>query len=340
MKNRATTKREFAHSPAGTVTVEPIDHLELYWQDSGNPLKWDCLFMLPPWLGTWWSYFGKGPETQLYVVRKENAVLGLAPLTVRGDTARLISDSDLIDYSDVIVAPSGEREFLSTLFDHFRREGISRFDTGRVRADSTTVSCLKTYSGSIGSDISCAPVDVLYEMDLPDQWEGYLVSLSGKERHETRRKIRRLESAGYVGLRTIEDERDVSYAIETFLALFRSNREEKALFMTGDVKSFFRSLALAMAKSGLLTLYVLDVNDTPIAAAMCFDYRSTVYLYNNGYDRHFDYLSGGILTTVFSIRESIKRNRKRYNFLRGTETYKGRLGGRPLKLLQCEVTLR
>ncbi len=332
-------KAEIA-APGGWVSIEPLYDLESYWQVAGSQLKWDCLFMLPPLLGTWRSYFAQGLETHLCVVRQHDEVLGVAPLEVRGHTAHLIGDSDLIDYTDFIVAPSREREFLSTLFDYLRGEGISRFDAGRVRADSTIILCLQAYSAFLGCDVSWDHVDVLYEMDLAGTWEGYLDLLSGRERHETRRKLRRLESAGHVGLRVIEDKKDVAHALDTFIALFRSNRKDKAGFMSGDVELFFRSAAVEMAEAGLLSLFFLDLNDKPVASTMCFDYHSTVYLYNNGYDRRYEHLSVGLLSKVFCIRESIKRNRKKFNFLRGGEAYKGRLGGRPVRLLHCEALLK
>jgi CelD/BcsL family acetyltransferase involved in cellulose biosynthesis len=296
--------------------------------------------MLPPWLGVWLSYFGQVSKTHLYVVKQNDALLGLVPLMVRGDTAYLVSDSDLIDYSDFIIAPSREKEFLSTLVDHLRREGIARLETGRVREDSAAASCLRAYAAPLGCDFSCEPIDVLYEMDLPGTWEEYLGRLSARERHETRRKLRRLESAGHIRQRVIEDKADVLAGMDIFVALFRSNRPEKAQFMTGAVESFFRSLAGEMAGAGLLKLFFLDLDDTPVSVAMCFDYGSTVYLYNNGYDGRFRHLSVGLLNTTFSIRESIMLGRKKYNLLRGSETYKGHLGGHPLKLHHCEVILR
>jgi len=324
----------------GTVSVEPLHRLKGYRSDVGSPLEWDCLFMLPPWLGSWWSYFGEGERGHLYVVKQSGEVLGVAPLAVTGDTASLISDRDLIDYSDFIVAPSRRMEFFSILFDYLRRESVSRLHTGRVRADSTAFSCLQAYSTPLGCDVFCYPVDVLYETELADTWEGYLGILSSKERHETRRKFRRLESAGRVGLRVLEDRKDVLHSMDTFISLFRSNTTEKAQFMTGAVESFFRSMALEMADAGLLMLFFLDLNDRPVAATMCFDYRSTVYLYNNGYDRHFGHLSVGLLSKVLSIRESINRGRKKYNFLRGSEAYKSRLGGHPVRLYHCEAVLK
>lgn len=323
----------------GRVTIEPMHHLERYWKDAGSPLKWDCLFMLPPWLDVWWSHFGDGPKTRLWVVKEYDMLIGIVPLIVSGDTARLVSDSDLIDYGNFIVAPSREKEFFSALFARMKTEGISRLDIERVRTDSAMISCLMSCSTPLGYHVSCKPVDMLYEMDLPDSWGGYLNLLSGKERHEIRRKLSHLERAGHVGLRIIEDKKDVSVFMDTFIELFRSGREEKAHFMTNAVESFFRSLAERMAGAGLLKLFSLDLNGTPVASAFCFDYNSTVYLYNNSYDRRFSHLSVGLLSKVLSIRESITHGRKKYNFLRGSEPYKSRLGGHPIKLYRCEVIL-
>jgi CelD/BcsL family acetyltransferase involved in cellulose biosynthesis len=324
---------------AGTVTEEPLHSLEHYWEDSENRLRWDCIFMLPPWLGVWGSHFGRSTETHLCVVRNYGTVLGLVPLTFGGDSARLISDNDLIDYSDFVIAPLREGDFFNVFVDYLRQKGVRRFTMERVRADSVAVSYLRDSSSLLGCEFSSEPVDVLYEMELPDSWEGYLALLTGRERHETRRKLARLESAGHVGLQVVEDPKDVSAAMDTFMALFRSDRREKFRFMTDTMESFFRSLAREMAEAGLFKLFLLDLNNIPAGAALCFDHRSTVYLYNNGYDRRFSNLSMGLMSKVFSIRESVIRKRRRYNFLRGGEAYKRRLGGRPLNLLRCEVIL-
>ncbi len=72
---------------------------------------------------------------------------------------------------------------------------------------------------------------------------------------------------------------------------------------------------------------------------MCFDYNSTVYLYNNGYDNRYRSLSVGLLSKVFTIQDSIRRGKNKYDFLKGTEVYKHRLGGKPVQLYRCQVKL-
>lgn len=329
-----------AEAPArGIVTVEPFEALDRYYNDKASALNWDCVFVLPPWIRAWWPLFGKHRESYMAVVRHQDRVTGIAPLMVSGDTVRLVGCSDLTDYGDFIIAPGQGPRFFRTLLEHLRSEGFRRLDTGRMRADAPTIGELEAQACRAGMDVCCERADVLYEMALPATWDDYLSFLSGKERHEVRRKLRRLHRAGEISLRVVEDRNDVPDAIASFMELFRMNTPEKVRFMTARKETFFRRLAGEMARAGLLKLFFLDLEGSAVAATMCFDHRSTVYLYNNGYDSRFSDLSVGLLCKIDSIRESISLGRKSFNFLRGAEPYKQRLGGSPLELLRCHVIL-
>ena len=322
-----------------SVTQETFDSLSSYWLNQENPLRWDCLFVLPSWLKVWWSVFNNGSTPFLSAVRENNKIIGIAPLMVQGEEARFIGDPDVCDYQDFIVAPGKGEGFFEALTNHLRREGVSRLDLNTIRADSNILGEFSRIAENLNCRISCDPEDVTYELDLPRTWDEFLGMLTGKQRHEVRRKLRRLHEAGEVNFRVVEDFEEVMDELETFLTLFGLSRSDKAAFMTGQMATYFRSLAEAMAREKLLKLYFLDLDDTPAAAVMCFDYDSTVYLYNNGYDGRFSSLSVGLLSKVLSIKESIRRGNKKYDFLKGTEEYKHRLGGKPVPLFRCQVKL-
>ena len=110
--------------------------------------------------------------------------------------------------------------------------------------------------------------------------------------------------------------------------------------MTPKMTSFFYSTAEAMAEANMLRLYILELNKRPAAAAMCFDYNSTIYLYNSGYDDRFSPLGVGVLCKVISIKDSIQRGKKKYDFLKGAEAYKHRLGGKEVPLYRCQIRLK
>jgi len=188
-------------------------------------------------------------------------------------------------------------------------------------------------------EITIEPEDVTFEMELPATWEDYLHTLNGKQRHEVRRKLRRLHEAGPVNFRVVEDSTAVREAFDIFLTLFRANRSDKAAFMTNRMASYFQTLAEEMAANGILRLGFLELDGNPAAAVMCFDYNATLFLYNSGYDKRFETLNVGLLSKVFSIKDAIMRGCTKYDFLKGSEIYKQRLGAKPVQLYRCHIEL-
>jgi CelD/BcsL family acetyltransferase involved in cellulose biosynthesis len=51
-------------------------------------------------------------------------------------------------------------------------------------------------------------------------------------------------------------------------------------------------------------------------------------------------LSVGLLSKVLCIKDSIERGKKRFDFLKGREAYKYRLGGREVPIYNCQIVLR
>ncbi|MFH1243795.1 MAG: GNAT family N-acetyltransferase [Pseudomonadota bacterium] len=303
-------------------------------------MRWDYPFVLPNWLKAWWSVFSKGLSASILSVSDGEELIGIAPLVVHGERACFIGDRDVCDYMDFIVAPGKGQEFCSILLNHLRQRGVTWLDLGPVRPDSTAFTHLMDHEKGMDWEVSCEQEDVSYELELPRSWDEFLGVLPGKQRHEIRRKLRRLHEAGDARYRLVESEEGVEEEIEDFLRLFRSNRPDKAAFMTGQMASFFRSLAESMAKDHILKLFFLDLDKRPVAAVMCFDYNSTTYLYNNGYDRDYSSLNVALISKVLNIKAGIERGMERYDFLKGDEDYKHQLGGKRVPLYRCQARLR
>ena len=110
--------------------------------------------------------------------------------------------------------------------------------------------------------------------------------------------------------------------------------------MTSSMESFFRSIAQAMAQVGILRFGVIELDELAIAMTLGFDYQDTIYLYNSGYDPAYRQLSIGLLSKVLGLKESIRQGRKKWDFLKGSETYKYHLGGNEIPLYRCQITLK
>ena len=322
------------------ISRESFESFSSCWKNPGNALHWGSVFVLPVWLETWWRCCHNEAELYLVSVRQDEEIIGIAPLQVRGKKAAFIGNTDSFDYMDFIIVPGKESEFFDALINDLKKTGINHLDLGHIRDDSIAMVNLAEMVKSRGCEMSYNQDAVSLEMELPTDWGKYIGLLTVKQRHEIKRKLRRLGEMGNYRYRSIEDRVAVNDFMDTFLKLFTESREEKATFLTAQTESFFRSIADEMSGAGMLRIGVLELDVIPAAAVMCFHYNDTVYLFNSGYAPEYAYLSVGALSKVLCIKDSIERGRKKFDFLKGAETYKYRLGGREIPLYSCQITIK
>jgi len=321
------------------VVEENFSSIHSYYKKRNNGLRWDSLFVLPSWLETWWKEFGSEFDLLLLSLYQGNQVIGIAPLKIKGETASIIGSSDVSDYVDFITLSGKEQRFYSCLFEYLLNKGIRCIDIKHVHPESSIYRFFVDEAKNHQLEVHCKQDDVSLELDLPDCWDDYLAFLSGKQRHEVRRKIRRLQETGSVNYRAFTDSDEVIDLIDTFFWMFSESREDKKRFLTTSREAFFRSMANRMSEEGLLELGILELNDKPVSIILTFDYQNKIFLYNSGYDPKYRDLSVGLLSKILGIKDSIEKNKTTFDFLKGNETYKYRLGARETPLYHCQITI-
>ncbi|MFC1899266.1 GNAT family N-acetyltransferase [Chloroflexota bacterium] len=322
-----------------TIKRENIDNLASYWVSTKNSLHWNSLFTLPVWLKVWWREFGAGNEQYISVISQGDDVIGIAPLLIAEEKASFISSTDVCDYLDFVIAPARDKEFFNILFDELTNNGIKQLDLRTVRPDSTVLTSLVDICKERSYQVFCEEENVSSELYLPSTWEEYLGLLTKKQRHEVRRKLRRLAEAGDIKFHFVTKSDTVSALMDTFFNMFTESRQDKATFLNASRESFFRMMTGAMADAGLLKLGVLEMNDRPLAMIICFDYNDCIFLYNSAYEPSYNSLSVGLVSKILCIRESIQLGKKKFDFLNGDEPYKARLGGVKVPLSSCRITI-
>ena len=162
---------------------------------------------------------------------------------------------------------------------------------------------------------------------LPESWDAYLERLDGKDRHELRRKMRRLERER-PGTRVWSEQGVAGWdaALSRFLALHRQSKAGKARFMDKPMEHFFREATAALAEAGWARLWFLEAPDGPLASFLCVEYAGAVCLYNSGFDPAHARLAPGIVLLAHVIRDAIERRVPVFDFLRGEEFYKYAFG--------------
>jgi CelD/BcsL family acetyltransferase involved in cellulose biosynthesis len=323
-----------------TVSKISLSELDIFRADAPESLSWLSVFVLPVWLKVWWALFGAGHESFIHVVRENGKVIGIAPLMKTGEAVSFLGGTDVCDYQDFVIAPGKEKDFFSALLDDLKKQGIRSLDLAHVRPDATVLNFLSPFAAEKGYAVESVKEDVSYEMELPSTFEAYLESLTTKQRHEVRRKLRRFTEEGDIKYRFISQEPELSTALETFFRMFVDSRQDKAAFLTDKMKEYFKTLVGALAGAGLLRLGVLELDGKPVAEILCFEYQSCMYLYNSGYDPQYIGLSAGLLSKVLAIKDSIEKGIKKFDFLKGPEPYKGHLGGQEVSLFRCRIDIK
>ncbi len=263
---------------------------------------------------------------------------GIAALARDADGTLRLAGGELTDEQDVVASAGDERSVATAVAGWIAAEAPRRVRLEFVPEDAPTLEAMAALLGERGYRVERSRLTTSPRLGLPGDFETYVQSLGKKERHELRRKIRRLENATGATFRwASEAERGAT--LDRFFELHRLSRGEKADFMTPDVERFFRDIADALAPLGRLRLGVLRAHDEDAAVLFAFAYRRTLALYNAAYDPAFGSLSIGIVSHAWAIREAIGERFDTYDLLRGDERYKYDLGATDRWLGKLEAAL-
>ena len=314
-----------------------------------NPLlhnsAFDAIFLTWEWQSTWWEHLGKG-ELYLIAVRDGDSLSGIAPLYLTpADDGRnelsIVGCRDVSDYLDLIAASGQEEKVYGALLDWLGSDEAPAWDLAdlcNIPATSPTHSLLAEMAAGRGYKVHTEVEDICPIIPLPSTWDEYLASLSKKQRHEIRRKIRRAEGGGQINWYIVNEERDLAAEVDAFIELHQKSHVDKDEFMDDQMKGFFHAAAQVLYEAGWLQLAFMEINGNKAATMLNFDYRDSILVYNSGYDPHkYARLSPGIVLLSYCIQRAIELGRAEFDFLRGDEQYKFRFGAQPTEIYRLVI---
>jgi CelD/BcsL family acetyltransferase involved in cellulose biosynthesis len=299
-------------------------------------------FLTWEWQSTWWQHLAEGKLLLLgFRAPGEGRLVGVAPLfAVQGKEGQrvlnVVGCRDVSDYLDLLVEEGQEMAVYTALLDFLASERAPDWhaiDLCNLPQTSPATERLRDMAAERGYQTLVELEDVCPVVPLPDTWEDYLSMLDKKQRHEVRRKLRRAAGQTQVEFYTVGPEHDLMAELDIFLDLHQKSSPEKDSFMDARMQRFFRDMARVFHDQGWLQLGFVTLDGHHAASILNFDYQDSILVYNSGYDPYnYAHLSPGILVTVKSIEHAIELGRATYDFLRGDEEYKYRLGGQDTQI--------
>lgn len=298
----------------------------------------DTPFLRHEYQRLWWEHRGGGEwkNAQLILVtaREGDQLIGVAPLFIaeyENQPALLLNGSiEISDYLDLVVRKDDHARFVTGLLDFLASNlagNWSKLDWYNLPDDSPTLAALKAESESRG----WTHLEEVYRptprIPLNGNFEDYLANIEKKQRHEIRRKMRRAaESDLNVRFVIVDQTADIEPELNAFFDLMVQD-PNKASFLHPAMREQMTAFLRVAHDNGYLWLGFLEIDGVKTAASLNFDYNGKLWGYNSGVSRSHMELSPGWVLLANVIQWCCENGRYEFDFMRGDEDYKYRLGG-------------
>ncbi|MGH8924062.1 MAG: GNAT family N-acetyltransferase [Acidimicrobiia bacterium] len=261
---------------------------------------------------------------------------GVEPVTVDWDEGQLsmmktdarielMGEPDLTDYHSPL--GQGLDEAIGFLCEEIGSGIELSFDSLPEEAAAPLLMALENAGLSSTSIVH----ETAMVLSLPSDRDEFYGRLPKRERQELRRKRRRYEEL----IGPVVHHSGGGEGFDEFVRLHRLAPGEKGQFMIGRRLAFFSRLAE-------LSGWRVDYLATPTggAAACVFGWSDSdgYYVYNSSYDPSLRAASPGLVLLQSMIERAIGDGLSIFDFLKGDEDYKARLGAQRRQLLRLEAT--
>lgn len=319
-----------------------FEQLGPQWDELVRGAMTDTPFQSVAYQRAWWRHLQPSDSKLRTVTVSDdmNGLVAIACFFLLDDVVFFNGCVEETDYLDIIVQERHAEMAWTAVLDCLNSSGFPGWrsmDLCNVPEASLSRRLLPELAQRHGLHFSEEVHEVCPVLELPDTFDEYLNSLTQKQRHEIRRKLRRAEGAG-VSLWTVTPDDDIEMAVEQFLDLLQMSTLEKRDWLNAGRRAVFLETAKAALEAETLQLMFVQVDGNNAAALFNFAYNDRIWVYNSGLDpTAYGNLSLGVVLTALAIRAAIERGISTFDFLRGGETYKYRFGAKDTEVYRLQL---
>ena len=300
------------------------------------------VFHTSRFLLSWWhDRLAKNPASRLVTARvvDDERVVGICAFELDSGVLSFAGGRDVVDYMGPVAAAGREKEVATALVEWmFDGQPWTRAQlAGLVHNDAAAQAMADEV-------VRIAPSAVVETYDQAPRIEeaprGYLSSLNSKRRADVLRKRNRLiEAVGELEL-VVSTRETILDSLERLLA-WKADAGPATREFTADYGDFVRTVAAELAAVDAGHVVELRACGSPLASAIMLRHRNTAYIYNMAYDMTLTAeaqsgLAPGVVLVSLLVERSLDRG-LRFDFLKGAQDYKLRLGGVPVDLIGIAV---
>jgi CelD/BcsL family acetyltransferase involved in cellulose biosynthesis len=292
---------------------------------------------------SWWNdRQAKSPDSRLVTaqVRDGSDVIGICAFELASGVLSFAGGRDVVDYMGPAALAGREKDVAAALTRWMTETGpwSCAHLAGLARDDAAADAMLDEI-------LRVAPRTVVEPYDQAPRIgpapEGYLQLLNSKRRGDVLRKRNRLiETVGKLDL-VDSTPATILPALDRLLA-WKAEAGEATRQFVAEYGGFVRAMVTELAAHDAAHVVELHAGGRPLASAIMLRHRDTAYIYNMAYDMTLAAegrqpgLAPGVVLVSVLIERSLERG-LRFDFLKGAQDYKLRLGGVPVDLLGATI---
>lgn len=301
------------------------------WDDLALRGMTNTPFQTLAYQDSWWTNLHPEDATLFsFITRDEQGtLLGIASFYLKDNSLHFNGGIEETDYLDLIAAEEDAAQVWAEVLTAIAAGNLPEsltIDLVNIPENSPSRTILAELASQNGYTFQEEVIEVCPVIILPESFEAYLDSMESKQRREASRKLRRAEGADVTNTIVGPDD-DVHAAVDEFLELLQSSTFEKRDWLTDGRRAHFHAVAEAAQIAGTLQLMFSAVEGDRAAGLFNFDYDGRIWVYNSGLDpAKYGALGLGVVLTAAAIKQAIETGRHTFDFLRGNEEYKYRMG--------------
>jgi CelD/BcsL family acetyltransferase involved in cellulose biosynthesis len=288
-------------------------------------------FLTPEWFLAWLRHCGQGWEPHVAVARTPRSTLrGVLPMVSSRTNGR----------RELRVCPIGDR--FQPVADEWDEEalattvapvvappgrGLRSLLLENVDAEAAWWRALAKAFPAPLATVERSEATLPFVELAGITWDEYLAGRSRQLRSQLGRKLRSLRKEHDVRFRRTQQLEEVPADLLTLFRLHDARwaqRPESSALAEPEIRTFHLEFATAAFERGWLRLYVMEVDEVPVAALYGWLIGGRWSYYQAGFDPAWSRHSPGFLLLAETIRAAIEDGATEYDMLMGDEAFKRR----------------
>jgi CelD/BcsL family acetyltransferase involved in cellulose biosynthesis/ribosomal protein S18 acetylase RimI-like enzyme len=309
---------------------EDFASLENAWNTLLERSKTETIFLRHEWIRSWWEAFGRNKKLFILQVKKNNKLIGIAPLMLINEPYRKIAvkkikfiENEHTFRSDFIIAENPVEvidKIITFLFENKHIWDV--IELNNVPNDSDNYKLAHRLLANRVMLLGLKRGMSAPYINIDTDWETFLSTRTRLLRKNLRYIKNRLDKMGNYAIKEITNFDDSLFDI--FNVSKKSWKADigQAITQSRQTKDFFIRLTRKSDLRGWLSIWLLKINNIPVAYEYQLKYKNKVYALKADYNEEYKEFSPGVILDQYLVKQRYHDNVREYDLGGGCDHYK------------------